>query len=317
MIKSHTLENKYLRIKTLNIGASLFEVFDKKKKINLILNLGSYKNYLYKNKHYLGSTCGRYANRIRNAYFIIKEKKYLLNHNEGKNILHGGKKGFSHQIWSVAERSYSGISYRYDSKHLEEGFPGNVSVICKYQIKDNFLNIKFTATTDQNTHINLVNHAYWNLNYDKSTIHNHDLLINSKKYLKNDKYNIPDGKKINTKDSPYDFQKMTNIGDKLKIVKKGFDENFIINQKSKFVAKLYSPSSKIFLTFKSNQPGLQLYTGQHLSFKDKRKTLTPYNGICLETQAFPNSPNNSAFPSTLLRPGSKYVHNISVKIDHK
>ena len=120
MIKSNTIENKFLRVRTLNIGATLFEVFYKKKKINLILNLGnisSYKN----NKNYLGATCGRYANRIRNSQFKIKGVNYKLTRNEGKNILHGGKKGFDSKIWSVKNSSKSHITYYYISPDKEEG----------------------------------------------------------------------------------------------------------------------------------------------------------------------------------------------------
>ena len=153
MIKSNTIENKFLRVRTLNIGATLFEVFYKKKKINLILNLGnisSYKN----NKNYLGAICGRYANRIRNSQFKIKGVNYKLTRNEGKNILHGGKKGFDSKIWNVKNLSKSHITYYYISPDKEEGFPGELCSSCRYSIKKSVLSINLRAKTTKSTHVN-------------------------------------------------------------------------------------------------------------------------------------------------------------------
>ena len=192
MIKSHTLENEFLKIKTINIGASLYEVIDKRKKINLILNLGNFKNYL-KNKPYLGATCGRFANRIKNGQFKIDSKTCQLSKNEGRNILHGGHQGFDSKIWKIKRQNSNSITYEYLSPHLEEGFPGNLKVQCKYQIHKNSFKIIFSAQSDQKSHVNLVNHAYWNLNKSKTTIFDHFLLINANSYLKNDSTNIPTG----------------------------------------------------------------------------------------------------------------------------
>ena len=190
MIKSQTIENKFLRVKTLNIGATLFEVFYKKKKINLILNLGnisSYKN----NKNYLGATCGRYANRIKKAQFQIKGVKYKLTKNEGKNILHGGKKGFDSKIWQVKSFSKSHISYYCISPDKDQGFPGELYSSCDYSITNSTLKINISAQTSKTTHVNLVNHAYWNLDKIKKDIFDHHVQINSNQYLENDSENIP------------------------------------------------------------------------------------------------------------------------------
>lgn len=315
MIKSHLLENKFLRVKTLNIGASLFEVFDKKKRINLVLNLGNYKNYS-SNKNYLGTTCGRFANRIKNARFAIKGKNYKLNKNEGNNILHGGKNAFHKKIWSTLQISSNSITYHYTSPHLEEGFPGEVKVSCSYTLDKNNLFINFFATTNQATHINLANHSYWNLDRKKINIFDHYLKIHSNKILQNDKFNIPNGKIKNVPQTPFNFMNLSKIGDNLKILKRGFDENYILSKNSDHVAELWSPKSNILLSMFSNQPGVQFYTGQYLKYKSAIKNLYPYQGLCLETQAFPNSPNNSKFPSTLLLPKKKYRHSIQIKIDH-
>ena len=314
MIRSYKIENQYLRIKTLNIGASLFEVFDKKKKINLILNLGSQKNYL-RNNAYVGSTCGRFANRIKNASFVLNKKRYHLSKNEGSNILHGGQNNFSSKIWNLIHHKKNSVKYHYFSKHLEEGFPGNLNCFCEYSLKDQVIYITMLAKTDLPTHVNLVNHAYWNLNKNKNLINNHLISINADQYLKNNHENIPTGKKIKVENTPFDFRKWKILGNQIDLNKKGFDENFIVN--SSLNARLYSPQSGILLTLHSNQPGLQFYTGQHLNFKSNKKKLIPFQGLCLETQAFPNSPNNNNFPSTILKPGNLYKHKMKIKITYQ
>ena len=313
MIKSHTIENNFLRIKTLNMGATLFEVFHKRKKTNLILNLdkiSSYKN----NRNYLGATCGRYANRIKNAQFVINQTKYSLTKNEGKNILHGGKKGFDSKIWEIKDSSNLHVTYNYTSPDGEEGFPGELRSTCKYLLKDNNLHILMKAKSSKTTHVNLVNHAYWNLDKVKKNIFNHELFINADYYLENDKGNIPTGKRINVKNTQFDFRNISNIGDKIQQKGSGFDENYIIKKNSSFVAKLISPGSKIQLSLFSDQPGVQFYSGQYLRFTSKSKKIRPYQGLCLETQNFPNSPNNKKFPSSLVSPGQTYRHNMKFKI---
>ena len=314
MIKSNTIENKFLRIRTLNIGATLFEVFYKKKKINLILNLGnisSYKN----NKNYLGAICGRYANRIRNSQFKIKGINYKLTRNEGKNILHGGKKGFDSKIWSVKNSSKSHITYYYISPDKEEGFPGELCSSCRYSIKNSVLSINLRAKTTKSTHVNLVNHAYWNLDKIKKNVFDHYVQINANHYLENDDENIPTGKVINVDGTSFDFKKPSKIKDKFTNKLNSFDENFIINKNSKFIAKIKSSKSNISLRISSNQPGVQFYTGQHLKYSTDRKTIKKYQGMCFETQGFPNAPNNSKFPSTRLDPSQTYKHNIKFEIE--
>ena len=303
MIKSHTIENKFLRIKTLNLGATLFEVFYKKKKTNLILNLDkiqSYKN----NKNYLGSICGRYANRIENAKFKINNKNYNLVKNEGKNMLHGGKKGFDSKFWQIKDSSRHHITYEYISKDGEEGFPGELKTTCRYSVINNKISLLLKAKTNKPTHLNLVNHTYWNLEKNKKDIFDHYLMLNSDYYLENNKSNIPTGKKVNVTGTYYDFRKSKNIGEK----GSGFDENFIIRKNSTLIAKLQSPKNRINLSLYSNQPGVQFYTGQHLKFRSKNKIIKKYQGLCLETQYYPNSPNNKKFPSTLLFPKKSYRH---------
>ena len=169
MIKSHIIENEFLRIKTINFGATLFEVFYKPKKTNLILNLDKIQSYK-KNKNYLGSICGRFANRIENAKFKIHNKNYNLVKNEGKNMLHGGRQGFDSKFWQIKSFSKEHITYQYISIDGEQGFPGELKTTCKYSIQGNKLFLTIKANSSKPTHVNLVNHAYWNLEKNKKTI---------------------------------------------------------------------------------------------------------------------------------------------------
>ena len=319
------IENRYLRIKSLNVGASLYEVYNKKRKVNLILNLGSKDNYKSKN-FYVGATCGRFAGTISNSKFYIGNKKFKLSSNEGKNLLHGGKKGFDRLIWEKIEHLKQKIIYQIVSPHMDQGFPGKLIARCIFELKNNNLIIKYKYHTDQLTHVNLTNHSYWNLNLNKNkNIFNHDLKINSDRYLKVNKYLIPTGKIKNVNKSINDFKKYSNIGKKIKLnsqkgIKKlsktinqaGFDLTYIKNKKPKnFVASLVNRESKIKLDIFSNLPGVQLYTSQSLRYKKK---LFPYQGVCLETQFFPESPNIKKFPSTLIKPKKIYKYFTKFKI---
>lgn len=306
------IENKFLRINTLNYGASLYEVYHKRKKINLILNLGSKNNYKFKNAS-VGATCGRYAGRISNSTFNIFDKKLILSKNDGKNTLHGGKKGFAILPWKKIKKTKNIISYQLISKDSDQGFPGNLIINCTYQLKNNFLIIKYDYKSDKATHVNLTNHSYWNLEKNnKNKIFDHEVRINSKKYLEINNNLIPTGKYKNIKNTIYDFSKFTKIRQKLNFLMnrkvhqkmKGFDTTFVIQKNFKnYVASLKNSKTKIKIDFFSNLPGLQLYSAQNLNYKKK---LLPYQGICLETQYFPDTPNKKNFPSTLIKPNKNY-----------
>ena len=165
-VESLVIQNKHLRVQTLNYGATLFEVYHKKRGINLILNLGSKKLYRFKHPS-VGSTCGRYAGRISNSKFKIANKKFNLNSNDGKNTLHGGKHGFSSLPWKKLKHTKNEIVYQLHSKDKDQGFPGHLIVNCIYQLKNNFLIIKYKYKSNKSTHVNLTNHSYWNLEKNK------------------------------------------------------------------------------------------------------------------------------------------------------
>ena len=319
-VENSIIQNKFLRVQTLNYGASLFEVFHKDKKINLILNLGSKKNYRYKHAS-VGSTCGRYAGRISNSKFRIAKKQYILNSNEGNNTLHGGKVGFSKLPWIKLKQTKDQIVYQIHSVDNDQGFPGNLIVNCTYQLKKKFLIIKYEYKSNKKTHVNLTNHSYWNLEkIKKNMIYNHELRLNSNKYLQIDKDLIPTGKTKRVKNSIYDFLKFQNLGKKLNFFKnkkidlkhKGFDTTYILKKNSRnFVGSLKNKNSNIQVNFFSNLPGVQLYSAQNLNYKKK---LFPYHGICLETQYFPDTPNKKNFPSTLIKANKRYTCFTKIKI---
>ena len=319
-VESSIIQNKFLRVQTLNYGASLFEVFHKDKKINLILNLGSKKNYRYKHAS-VGSTCGRYAGRISNSKFRIAKKQYILNSNEGNNTLHGGKVGFSKLPWIKLKQTKDQIVYQIHSVDNDQGFPGNLIVNCTYQLKNKFLIIKYEYKSNKKTHVNLTNHSYWNLEkIKKNMIYNHELKLNSNKYLQINKDLIPTGKTKSIKNSIYDFLKFQNLGKKLNFFKnkkidlkhKGFDTTYIVKKNSRnFVGSLKNKNSNIQVNFFSNLPGVQLYSAQNLNYKKK---LFPYHGICLETQYFPDTPNKKNFPSTLIKANKRYTCFTKIKI---
>ena len=320
-VESSVIQNKFLRVQTLNYGASLFEVYHKKKKINLILNLGSKENYRYKHPS-VGSTCGRYAGRISNSKFWIAKKKFILKANEKKNTLHGGKVGFSALPWEKLDQTKDKIVYQLYSKDKDQGFPGQLIVKCTYKIRNKFLFINYEYKSNQSTHVNLTNHSYWNLEKNKnSMIYNHELKIDSHKYLQINKNLIPTGGFKNVKNSVYDFLKFKNIGKKLDYFKnkklnikfKGFDTTFVVRKNFRnLVGSLKNNKSNIQVDFFSNLPGVQLYSAQNLKYKKK---LFPYHGICLETQYFPDAPNKKNFPSTLIKPNKKYRCFTKIKIN--
>ena len=315
------IQNKYLRVKTVNYGSSLYEVYHKLKKINLILNLGSKENYRF-NNFYVGATCGRYAGRIANSRFYIGRDKFVLNQNSGKNTLHGGSKGFATVPWKKIKQTKDKIVYQIKSKDLDQGFPGNLLVNCTYQLKKRYLFIKYEYRSDKYTHVNLTNHSYWNLGKNKKDkIFDHQLVLNSKKYLETNKYLIPTGKIKNVNKNRYDFSTFESLKKKLftpiKNKKRqklsGLDTTFIIKKSyNNYIGSLKNIITNIQIDFFSNLPGLQVYTAHNLKYKKK---LYPYQGICLENQYYPDTPNKKKFPSTLIKPNKLYKCFVKIKFN--
>lgn len=312
--------NQGLKTQITNYGARVVSLFVKDKDGNfddIVLGYDTIDDYLTKPELFLGATIGRYGNRISKSKFSINNKEYNLSKNEGENQLHGGNKGFHNVVWNANQISDSELELTYLSKDKEEGFPGNLNVKVIYKLTDeNELKISYFATTDKETHVNLTHHSYFNLTGKlNSSIENHELQINATHYTPVNQEMIPTGKIELVLDSPFDFKFSKTIGkdlnnnhQQLKIAA-GFDHNFVLNdnkiKKATTVKELVS--GRIMEVF-TNEPGIQFYSGNHINNVVGKNNIVYQNrnAFCLETQHFPDSPNQSNFPSTLLKPGEEY-----------
>jgi len=285
------------------------------------MGYNSLQGYLFSNEKYFGATIGRYGNRIGNASFTIDDQTYSIAKNNGEHNLHGGIKGFHAQIWDVTQIDDSTLELRYLSKDKEEGFPGNLTITLTYQLTNkNELSIDYKATTDQKTIVNLTHHSFFNLAGEGNpSILQHQLQINADQYTPVDKGLIPIGEHASVEGTPFDFRKPFAIGkrignDQEQIRRgRGYDHNFVLNKTTgndlSSAATAYDPTSGRVMEVLTTEPGLQFYSGNFLAGKDIGKSGTPYpfrSSFCLETQHFPDSPNQSNFPSTILNPGETY-----------
>ena len=251
-----------------------------------------------------------YANRIAKSTFKLDENIFHLDKNEGENHLHGGHNGFHKKHWELIEydKKQKFVILSINSLDLESGYPGNLNCNVKYSLNDNdeFI-IEFFANSDKDTIFNPTSHSYFNLNPSNDSILNHKLKINSSNYLPINNEFLPVGKLKKTINTPFDFTKTREIGDQINFfdkqlkTAKGYDHYFVLEKKSEIAAEISEKISGRKLTISTNQPGVQLYTGNHLSGKFNQN-----QGLCLETQHYPDSPNNDNFPSTELKAGEKF-----------
>lgn len=290
------------------------------------INLGFNNLADYETKSpYFGCITGRYANRIANARFTLDGTEYELAANNGVNSLHGGVNGFDNQVWAgtiVEGDGEVGVSFNRVSPDGEEGFPGNLDVTVVYTLtNDNELRMNYTATTDAPTVVNLTNHAYWNLlGEGQGTIYDHLLWVDADRYTPVDETLIPTGELAPVEGTPFDFRIPMPLGpgqrssfDQI-VIGRGYDHNFVLNRddgdtSQMLAARMYEPTSGRYLEVWTDQPGLQFYAGNFLD-----GTLVGASGniyrqsdaFALETQHFPDSPNQLDFPTTELRPGETY-----------
>ena len=288
---------------------------------SVIIGFDSLAPYLQK-PPYFGALIGRYANRIGDATFTLYKSTYKLDANDGKNTLHGGLKGFDKVIWNVSVPSDTvpSLVLTYDSKNGEEGYPGNLNVKVQYTLTDDDgLKIEYNAETDKATPVNLTNHSYFNLSGNtENSILNETLWIDADKYTPVDSTLIPTGEIKSVKGTPFDFTTPKKIGRNIDSVKGGYDHNFVLNRTDSTslqkAAEVSDSLSGRTLEVYTTQPGIQFYTGNFLdgTFKNHGgNPITKHSALCLETQHFPDSPNKSNFPNTILQPGEKY-HEVTV-----
>ena len=272
---------------------------------------------------YFGALIGRYGNRIRKGKFSLDGVEYNLAVNNGENHLHGGLKGFDKVIWDVEERVNDksvSLILRYTSSDMEEGYPGNLDVKVTYTLtKDDELRVRYEAETDKKTIINLTQHSYFNLSAGLSRdILSHEITINSDSYLPVDQTLIPTGELRDVGGTPFDFRESKSIGDDINNEDKqltfgnGYDHCWVLNKQDegiRLVATAYDPVSGRLLEVSSDQPGIQFYSGNFLDGTLVSKDGAKYefrSGFCLETQHYPDSPNQESFPTVILNPGEKY-----------
>ena len=328
-IKQYTITNPNgVIVKILNYGGTITNIIvpDKKGEFgDVVLGFDSLSGYLQKTNPFFGSLVGRYANRIAHAKFKLDGKTYSLAANNNGNSLHGGIKGFDKVVWTSAPVSDSSLKLFYESMDGEEGYPGKLSVEVTYTLTlNNELKIEYTASCDKPTPVNLTNHSYFNLSAGAdSTILDHELMLNGDKYTAVNTSLIPTGNLPDVKKTPMDFTSPKKIGNDLGRVEGGFDHNWVLNKKKnalELAAALYHPASGRYMEVYTTQPGVQFYTGNFLdgTLKGKNgKIYVKHAGLCLETQHFPDSPNQPSFPNTILKPGETFhevtIYKFSVK----
>ncbi len=289
---------------------------------DIVLGFDDLEGYLGNNP-YFGALLGRYGNRIANGEFTLHGRTYKLARNNGQNSLHGGLKGFDKVAWSAREISRPdapGLELNYLSKDGEEGYPGNLTVKVTYTLADsNELRIDYDATTDKDTVLNLSNHSYFDLRGQRAgKILEHRVMINADRFTPVNANLIPTGELKSVEGTPFDFRKSSAIGaridepDEQLGYGEGYDHNFVLNRTGagpSLAARVSDPGSGRVLEVLTTQPGVQFYTGNHLDGTIRGKAGTVYGprfGFCLETQHFPDSPNQPNFPSTELKPGQRY-----------
>ncbi len=327
-IKLYTLKNESgMTVKVTNFGAIIASMFvpDRDgKAADVVLGYNKVEDYINAvDKPYFGSVVGRYGNRIANGEFELEGKSYSLLQNNGKNHLHGGAVGFDKVVWDVDSYEESrSLKLSYHAKDMEEGYPGNLLITVCYTIQDtNTLTVEYHATTDKATPVNLTQHTYFNLEGEGAgNILNHELMLNASHITPVDAGLIPTGDFLKVEGTPFDFRKPQSIGNHINDdhtqIKYGggYDHNWVLakdNTSKQLVlaAQVSEPNTGRILTVHTTEPGIQFYSGNFLDGRLKGKSGRTYKhryGFCLETQHFPDSPNQPNFPSTILVPGKVY-----------
>jgi aldose 1-epimerase len=320
----HVLRNKNgIEMHVINYGAIITHlktpdrtgIFE-----DIVLGYDSLDGYL-KITPYFGAIVGRYGNRIANGKFSLDGTEYTLAQNNNGQHLHGGIKGFDKVFWNIEKlESNEGLALRltYKSKDMEEGYPGNLDVTVDYILTDkDELKIQYNATTDKKTVVNLTQHTYFNLTAGKQDILKHELVVNADQFVPVSKVLIPEGKPVPVKGTPFDFTTQHAIGERIESddpqlkIAGGYDHCWVLNgtDSLKKAASLYEASTGRSVEVLTTEPGLQFYSGNFLDGSIKGKGAVQYVkrfGLCLETEHFPDSPNQPQFPSVVLNPGEVY-----------
>jgi len=300
---------------------------------DIVLGYDSLSPYM-SDSPYFGAIIGRYGNRIAKGKFSLNGNSYSLATNDGQNHLHGGDKGFDKVVWDAAieqNDSTAALKLNYLSRNMEEGYPGNLNTTVTYSLgNDNTLDILYEATTDKKTVVNLTQHSYFNLSANFSNdILKHEVTIYADAFLPIDATLIPNGDLKNVTGTPFDFRESKAIGIEIEEANDqlekglGYDHCWVLNNQNegiRLAASAYEPESGRILEIFTDQPGIQFYSGNFLDNTLPTKqggTYAQRTGFCLETQHYPDSPNQASFPSTTLNPGEKYETRTSFKFTAK
>ena len=290
-----------LAVKIIASGAALAELWVPvgKRRINVVLGYSSADDYLH-DSYYMGSTVGRYANRIAGAAATIAGQPYRFDANQqpGGHCLHGGNDGLHRQRWRLqVDKVETSVRCHLLSEHGAAGFPGNLEIEVTYRLlRGNTLQIDFHATSDSDTVLSLTDHAYFNLS-GEATIDEHELMLRADSFTPVDAENIPTGCVEPVQGTPFDWRRMQRLNGR------ELDQNFVLHNDEQFAAILQSRRGGLAMGVKTTQPGLQVYTADALG-----APFAARQGICLETQSYPDAPNQPHFPSSLLRAGEHYRH---------
>ena len=291
------------------------------KPTDVVLGHNSIDEYLISEEPYFGAICGRYANRIAKGKFTLDDVEYHLPINNGPNSLHGGIKGFNAVVWDAEQKDCQTIVLKYTAADGEEGYPGKLDVTVQYHLTDvNAVEITYHAVTSKPTVLNLTNHSYFNLSgAGDPSVYDHVLTINADYYLPTDDTSIPYGPKEKVEGTPMDFRTPHEVGERIDQdfealrFGKGYDHTYILNKEKvnelAFCARCVSPKTGIKMEVYTMQPGVQLYTGNWMTgnFAGKLGHHYPSRAaLCLETQHYPNTPNEPEYPSSVLRPGESF-----------
>lgn len=325
-VELYTLKSEAVEVGITTYGARIVSIktADRDGKVaDIALGYNSLDGYVADNKTYVGAIVGRYGNRIAHGAFSLDGHTYSIPKNNGENTLHGGTIGFDRKVW-VAKEVGGGVEFTLVSPDGDQGYPGKLTAHVKYTLKGDALHIDYTATTDKDTVVNLTNHAYFNLSGEASgLILGEELTLYADRYTPVDAGLIPTGELAPVEGTPFDFLKPTVIGKRigddnaqLKIGG-GYDHNWVLNGKLGELhpaARVYDPATGRILTVTTTEPGVQFYSGNSIPglFTGKGGVVYLKNaGFCLETQHFPDSPNEPSFPSTELKPGQT-LHSTTV-----
>ena len=327
-VDEYTLVNtQQMEVKIITFGGNVtsIRVPDRAGALaNVVLGFSELEAYEAQ-KSYLGALIGRYGNRITQGKFTLDGRDYTLPQNDGTNSLHGGTIGFDKRIWTtepVESEASVGLKLSYLSADGEEGYPGNLSVTVVYTLSDdNMLRIDYTATTDAPTILNLTNHSYFNL-AGSGAIYDHVLMIAADNFTPVDADLNPTGGIAPVAGTAFDFCTPKRIGQDIRssetqmVLGRGYDHNYVLNGGSAIAMRVSDPSSGRVLEVSTSEPGVQFYSGNFLDgtlVGSNGQTIRQGDGLCLETQHYPDSPNHANFPSTVLRPGETFQSNTSYK----